>query len=65
MLFRSDRIRKRKLEYSRRIICKQIQQLEQENNDGNEIQLLLQDKLEIDAEWAEVNKRLANKKDIK
>lgn len=60
-----DRIRKRKLEYNRRIICKQILQLEQENNDGNEIQILLQDKLEIDAEWAEVNKRLVNKKDIK
>lgn len=59
-----DRIRKRKLEIDRRLICQQIKQLEQENDDSIGIQTLLQEKLEIDAQWAEVNSRLMNKKDL-
>jgi DNA primase, catalytic core len=59
------RIRLKKLETERRIICKQIMQLESENNDGAEIAELIQAKMEIDAEWSQVSEVLANRKDSK
>lgn len=59
-----DRMRKRQLEADRKIICKQILQLENENSDSNGIQQLLQDKQEIDEQLLEVNARLTPKKDI-